>query len=1224
MKRTKLISLIALIATMFMTLSLTACGEPSITGIEFDTTTLKTQYSVGESVDKNDVKFVVSYDDESQKTFSLSDPDVQIVTDFDTTTVGNKKFTVKYKEITVNFDYTVVAVYQSLSFVQGTYKTVYDYGETIDYSQIKIIASYNDGTSTTLSLTDEGVTKSTINTSQVGAQTLSASYNGKTTEIQVEVKAVLTGIELKGYLLEYGFEQENATENVYILASYNDSTTKKIYLNEEGVEILENINTSVVSEQTLKVSYGGFEAQVQVTIVQATVKSIEIDETTLKSEYKIGSTDFNPSEIQINVSEYDGTTTILFLNSAGVSYTVDSDSHGVQVLQVSYGGRVDTVNVNFVAVLQRIEFKQATQTVFGYNQAIDYSKILVTLVYNDVSVNRDMTLAELENAGATLNKISINTIGEQNLSATYEGKTCQLDVKVVALVTKIELTQDVYELKLNPSQQFDYSTIRLTVFYNDTTSIETSLTDSNYANFITHSNNVSLSQEALNVIFTVTFEDYVTGDKYETSSTVNVRKEIEVVSVAKPQYYIAYLDNSKTENCSSTDANKFAVANKPYLVGTVNGFKFEPAVMAVDFENVSAYDVINPTTSYKLYINDGENGAGNYVLVDDPTEYIKNVRDNIYWFKESAENKYFKLEVLLDPVVYSNIPNSIEATFKVVYGYNVYDTYGLSVMDNLNVKNWAKIKNRILPYDDKYLYEYTDVTEVILHNDIVVNADQLPENYFWTKNTPLYSQAVTNLHSYSNGAYDGLLLGSLRDGVGGEYYTHGTTEGGVNKYDLDGDGTIEADEDFEETWDARHQKGIFNTDQCSITGNYMKISLQNSETRRLETVLSKKHNKGGNPTGHWSLFKFYKSETATEDVEVNIHFQDVYIVGNMGKSKDWGYEGTANEGATPAGLMAGHMTPDVFTADNLVLNQFYVHFVVDEQANASSVLDFKNSHLSDAYSNMFFLWRSKVKVTNSIMKNAGGPIFVADDGDRVSAPSDDALNKVKENFEKYDFGTESVDEDDCGPSIIVDKNSYLESLVTGLDSWFVENDASAAVAMISELNNLIAYNTSKSFITKDDNNNDLLNFIAVIIPETGTIFSARPEIEIYGKISRELSDDSIETFQMNDSMTKFIKQQNTVGFTSNGNYAFMSSPTSLTVWPGKDMFNAGLKQQYGDAYSQVFGEYEASDALGLSGIPASDFTNSSSDWIGLAFRGDILTTKQCPYIMAIFGSYNKL
>ena len=1228
MKKNRLISLIALIATMLLTFTFSACGKAKIIEINFDSTTVKTQYSFEETIDKSKVKLVVSYDDDTTTTLALTDEGVEIVSDFDTTSVGSKKFVAKYNDITIEHDYSVVAVYDSLSFVSGTYKLVYDYDETIDYSQIKIIASYNDGTSRTLSLTDEGVSKTAIDTKVVGKQTLSATYEGKTVDLEVEVKAVLVGIDLYGYLAEYGYEQENATENVFVLATYNDSTTKEFSLDElvvAGGEIISTVDTSVVGTYSILVKLGDYYAEVQGTVVSATVESIEVVESTLKSEYKIGSTDFNPNEIQIKVDEYgDGES---YITLAQTSYSVKQTSQGQQTLQISYGGRATSVKLNFVAVLQEIEFKQATQTIYGYLQDVDYSKILFTLIYNDSAVNRELSLEDAENDGAVINKISNNTLGVQTLSISYLGKTAEIEVEVVRLVTGISLTQDAYEFKAS-NDEFDYSTIRLTISYNDTSSLEISLTDSAHSQYITYTDNIVLSVEALNINFAVSYIDYVTNNEYTTFANVNVRKEIDVVSVSLPEYYSAYLFNSNPANCSTTDATKFAAPNKPYLVGTVNGFKFEPQVWAVDFENVESYFVENPVTNYKLYLCENEDGTGNYTEVVDASEYISTTRDNIYWFKEDAQGKFFKLEAILDDSVYTDIPNSVTATFKVVYGYNVYDTYGLSVMDNLNVKNWAKIKNRQLPYDDKLLSEYTDVTEVILHKDIVVNADELPENYFWSENTPYYEAAVSNLAIDGKGAYEGLLLGSLRDGYGNKnIYYPCATDGSVNKYDLDGDGNIEEDEDFEETWGCTSvQKGIFNTDQCSVTGNYMKISVEEGTkvytakdgktyTRKLYEVLSNKHNSGGNPTGHWSLFKFYKkTDVESQTYIVDIHYQDVYITGNMGKAGgQWGLT-ESHPDAVPAGLMATHMTPDSFVADNLVLNRFYVHFVVSQANTGSSILDFKNSHLTDAYSNMIFSWRGRTKITNSILKNAGGPIFVAVDGDRTTAtaPTENDLNKVKASYEKYNFGVENADFDDCGPSIIVDELSELESHVTAQSAWFVENGAEGAIGMISLLNGLLYTNTQKSFMS-NDGQNDVFNLIAVIIPETGSIFKANENINIFGKLSRKKANGEIETFQMNSNMLKLIKTMNSVGFTSNGQYAFMTGTTSLTVWPGSTYFDAWAKTQAG-----LSALPSASAYFGVSDIPASNFANAS-DWIGIAFRGDATSTKKCPYIMAVFG-----
>ncbi len=1224
MKKTKLTSLIVSIVAMITCFTMSACSKTTVTGIAFDENAVKSTYSVGETVKNEDVKLVVSMSDETSKTITL-DTEGVVTNGIDTTSAGSKKLTVSYEGQTLEHNYTVVAVYQGLAFKNNTYKAVYDYNETIDYSQIKIIASYNDETTQELALTDTGVTYTAINTLTVGKQTLTATYDGKTASVEVEVKAVLTGIELTLGKTGLAFNEEVDLDSInnYITANYNDGTTKKIYLNTQGVTIVDDIDSASATTQTFTVSYEGFEDSVDVTVQAKIVASVEIVETTLKSQYLIGTDDFNPAEIEIKVTHNDIDETVETIKLSDVNesdWTVNLTSQGNHTLSVTYGGVTGTATINVVAQLLEVKFKDGTPTTFGYNQDVDYSKLILCVIYNDPALNTEVALSTLEN-DAFNSRISKNTLGAQTLSVTYLEKTVELNVQVVALVTGIEIKQNAYELKLNPtaSSGFDYSQIKITVYYNDTTSIEIPITDANHVQFIEHSNNIDITKEALDTVFSVQYTDNFTKQSFTDTCTVNVRNVITAASIALPEYYEVYKTNSNSTNCG-TDVNKFEIANKPYLVGTVNKFKFEPEVLAVDLVNVDQYNISNPKTTFKLYVD--KTGTGDYEEVN-PTEFIEDyAQDNMYNFRDTAIDNYFKIEVSLDSNVYDvshlGENNVITAYFKVVYGYNAYDTYGLSVMDNLNVKNWAKIKNRILPYDDKYLYEYTDVTEIILHNDIVINADQLPANYFWNKNTPGFAQAEASLATAGTNKYNGLLEGSLRDGFGpgNATYTHcssdeyGTEGATVNKYDLDGEDGIEADEDFTETYGSTStQKGIFNTDQCSITGNYMKISVENSATRRLESVLSRKHNAGGNPTGHWSLFKFYKHPEATE--EVNIHFQDVFITGNMGKAKTWNYPD--NPEATPSGLMAGHMTPDKFTVDNIVLNQFYVHFIVDESANASNILDFKNSHLSDAYSNMLFLWRSKVNITNSILENAGGPIFVCVDGSRLKseAPTDDNVNKLKETFTKYGINVD-VDKDSCGPTIIVDSKSKIESIVTAKSTWFVENGADSAVGMISGLNILLSTNSEikKSFMNSDTI--DTMNFIGVIVPSTEKIFESNLDLEIFGKITRINENGTTETYQMNDSMSTLVKTMNSVGFVSNGQYAFMKNATTIQSYQGKAMTDAYLQSldQPAPALATMFNCPEA----------GSNFANSS-DWLGVLFRGNM---KDTPYIMAVFGDFKSV
>ena len=91
--------------------------------------------------------------------------------------------------------------------------------------------------------------------------------------------------------------------------------------------------------------------------------------------------------------------------------------------------------------------------------------------------------------------------------------------------------------------------------------------------------------------------------------------------------------------------------------------------------------------------------------------------------------------------------------------------------------------------------------------------------------------------------------------------------------------------------------------------------------------------------------------------------------------------------------------------------QFYTHIVCDGGERGTCILEFNDSIMTDAYSNMFYLWRSNVTVNRSVMKNAGGPLFILCDANRT---------------------TETVP----GPVLNIDSESELESYAAGTEAWY--------------------------------------------------------------------------------------------------------------------------------------------------------------------------------------------
>lgn len=980
------------------------------------------------------------------------------------------------------------------------------------------------------------------------------------------------------------------------------------------------------------------------------VKEIQIDETTFKGVYEVGE-EIDYSKIQVKAVLEDGSEKVYKLTDEGVEYTpIDTTSVGTKEFKITVQGSSIVLSVKVNPALSSIEIFNA-KTMYALNEEVDYSSILLKAVYGDETENfiklsqegvtynqidtstpgekvftveylgktASLTLVvsapsikSLEivsglkaeyNVGETLNaseiklkvvkddadstieyvflnssevaySVDLTSQGEKIISITYGGLTITKTIKVVAVLQSIAFESN--SITVDYKSAIDYSKIFINVIYNDANvNKKVALNDSDVT-ILEEVDTFELGTQTLKVEYQ--------GKQATVEVVVAKTNAIKPLRFALPQSYIDYQEASMVKEENNPE-EEFAIKGRKYVVGNVNKFKFIPVTQYVD-PNLGMVDVDVPITTYELQIK-GENNE--YTTVDSSL-YIDSVVYNMYKFNDSAVDKAFKLNIKLDEEVYdlsrwNNVSPVISIEFVVKKAYNAYDVYGLSVVDNLNVNNWAKIKDQKLIYDDKKLSEYTDVTLVVLHNDIAIDADKLPSNYFWSENMTGYETALSRAKAADNvGGYGfaDKLKGSLRDGDGGDAYAHCNNYNDsqrFNKYKENG-----VDVDYNENWGCINmQKGIFNTDQCSISGNYMTISTKESEQRKLSTIICNDYTEGdilkmSNPITHWSMFKFFKT-SRYDDEPLNINVENVFMQGNMKKE---------NKEGIPAGLMAINTLIDELTLDNVITSQFYTHIVADgSESIAQSKLNFKNSRMFDAYSNMIYLWRSDVTVINSIMKNAGGPLFILCDAERKPTETDIAEPQIK-----------------------IDEVSELESFAAGTEAWYKIFNATALFTHFKNWNGYLKGISGKSYVQKL-NGAEQINLIAVVIPAPETIMSPRSNndlIKIKGKVTR-----GDEEFNISDTVVEIIKTLGANGstaFVSGGQYAFMPSETQVAPF-------AGLALQLP---VNAFASYGIPD---ISQVPG-DFAGSSSDWLGVTMSAAPLGVPNAPYFSVIIGDFNKV
>lgn len=779
----------------------------------------------------------------------------------------------------------------------------------------------------------------------------------------------------------------------------------------------------------------------------------------------------------------------------------------------------------------------------GYivGDTVSYANAKLIVKYSDNTEKEVALTADMVSPA-----ISTEEVGTFTHTVTYEEKTCTFTITVTNPVESISLKEGSFKEKYNVGEEVSFDNAKLVVKYENGAEEDRALTADMVSPAIS-------TASAGTTTHTVTF-----GGKTCTFDIVVELKET-IQSVTLPQSYRDYL--SATNNLAPVTMEGYAEdldaydglfsKKAVYEVGNINAFKFELEAR-----------VLNPLTGektvtgdfYKIKVSVKDTEEGNYTELtsENQAEYVTyDGAKNYYWFTEQAVGKYFKIEISIDTAkVNSALPANEKWAIevKVVNGYNAYDAKGLSVYDNRNNNNWRALKDEQLDWDTKKLYEYTDVTNVVLHNSFTIYPKDLPASYFWTGEETLWSTLVENKNG-ADGDNNSMLktediIGSLRDGISSDGWFNfgpcGSESEQANSKSVLG-----------EYWEGYRcgngNKGLYTTTGCDVSGNFMTISVsseRDDEGRIIKTYYGD-DTRNGTATGHWAVFRNMEDDHGNNETH---EFKNLHLRGNTGHSEATG----------PAGLVALSMWMKEVKLINSVVQKTYIAILGDQFTDVT----FQDSKVSDVASQMTYQWRSTSIVIDSVLRDCGGPLFILCDSTRNT--KDDGAS----------FNTDAS----C-PELYVDNNSILENWVTGEESWFNINNASAIVGGVKMINNAIQGYLQRT-IMSTKNDNSVFNCVAIIIPDPGDISNGSQVdggvrwikgqfVRGTGTTKEEIaSATDKEVIDVNDPImtTPFIphpqypgvnvtiRQANSVLFASNGKYAFVSNADTyeITKIPGFD------------------------------------------------------------------------
>ena len=275
-------------------------------------------------------------------------------------------------------------------------KENYEWGEDLN---VTLYANYSDGSSTVI--TDYQVNGYNANIS--GEQTVVYTYQGKTTSLNVKVNdPYLTNLSVINNKTEYKWGEDL---DLTVSATYADNSTSEI-----TDYTIEGYDKEKSGEQTVIVRYGSKTSTIKVKV--SNPELVNISATSAKESYEWG------EDLNLTVSAtYEDNSTVEITD-----YTVEGynkEVSGEQEITIKYEGKTFTMKVTVNnPVLVSIT---AVSNKDSYEQG-DNLNLTVMANYSDGS--------SVEIKDYTVEGYNNQTVGEQELTVSFEDKSCSVSVSV--------------------------------------------------------------------------------------------------------------------------------------------------------------------------------------------------------------------------------------------------------------------------------------------------------------------------------------------------------------------------------------------------------------------------------------------------------------------------------------------------------------------------------------------------------------------------------------------------------------------------------------------------------------------------------------------------------------------------------------------------------------------------------------------------------------------------
>ena len=360
---------------------------------------------------------------------------------------------------------------EGIEIVSGTAPTEVYVDEQPDFSGMKLLVKYNDGSSVEISAADATIGE--IDTSKPGKVSYSIAYEGFTVSASITVKAKIIGddpitneVTLTGITYLSGLNTtlfvggELDTTVLKVTATYSDGSTKTIDSKNLTTNITE-FDKFQVGTQTLVITYEGKTCEVTITVQAIEIVDFTIDYSTIDTSktYYVGDT-VDTSKL-VGKAQYNNGTTKDLANSDFTFSAIDNTTAGEKTLTVTYSGISKTIDFTFNAVAPT-SLTHASGSIPNvvYGDQPDTSAIKAILKYNNGKTE------ELNTTQLAFTEIDTSVPGSQSLKVSYGNYSFNVAYTVLD-ITAVEVTGVSNEVKINTD--IDCANIRLKLTLSDGT-----------------------------------------------------------------------------------------------------------------------------------------------------------------------------------------------------------------------------------------------------------------------------------------------------------------------------------------------------------------------------------------------------------------------------------------------------------------------------------------------------------------------------------------------------------------------------------------------------------------------------------------------------------------------------------------------------------------------------------------------------------------------------------